>query len=169
MSNQDTESLIPLVIVQNKEDKFALEKLQREDKCDAFKVVNGKKLAPLKVTFYDEFQEGTKRSHFDFVVAIFLSEDVSADDIEMQEEIYNHYATAPVFVWVYPKNDDEDGMKKLFQSTHEKSVCHGFEGNDSALKCSTIAAAFKAAEEQYQKIATGEVQQAFDKYDKDKS
>jgi len=54
----------------------------------------------VKETFYDEFQEGAKKNRFDFVIAPLFNEDCSADDVEMMEEFYQHYAKAPVFIWI---------------------------------------------------------------------
>jgi hypothetical protein len=123
----------------------------------------------VKKTFYDQYQEGSKSAKFDFVVASFFSEEVTADDVEMQEEIYNHYATAPVYVWVVPKSEDLDGLKALFTKTHASSHVVVYEGDDKEAKANALVEAFKWAETEYATQSNDVVKKTFDKYDKDGS
>ena len=69
-------------------------------------------------TTYDSFQEGSKENRFDFVVAPIFNEEVTADDVEMMEEYYQHYAKAPIFIWVIYKVDDGlADLKKFLKTT----------------------------------------------------
>jgi hypothetical protein len=139
-----------LVINQDKENEFLFDSLKgsSEDlksKLDSFRKV--------KKTFYDEFAEGTKRASYDFVVATFFNADICADDVEMQEDIYNFYATAPVFAWVIPAGDEAEGLKTLFTKTHSKSHVITFDGDDEAAKAAAVLQALEWAEEQYNTLS----------------
>ena len=123
----------------------------------------------MKTTFYDEFQEGTKRTTFDFVVATFFTDDICADDVEMQEDIYNFYASAPVFAWVIPAGDEAEGLKTLFTKTHAKSHVVMYEGDEKEAKAAAVLQAFEWAENQYNTLSNDVVKKTFDKYDKDGS
>lgn len=67
-------------------------------------------------TFYDEFQEGSKKNRFDCIVAPLFSEECTADDVEMMEEFYQHYAGAPIFTWVVYKVEEMAELKKFLSS-----------------------------------------------------
>jgi hypothetical protein len=110
--------LTVLIVTQTEEDCFLYESLL--DVSEALKE-KAKSYNNVKTTFYDKFQSGKKSATYDFVVAALLNENVTADDVEMQEDIFNYYATAPVFAWVHPSGDECEALKALFSKTHEKS------------------------------------------------
>ena len=47
-----------------------------------------------------------------------LGDETAADDLEMQEEFYQHYGAAPVTAWVC-RDDLEDGLKSLVSGGHK--------------------------------------------------
>jgi hypothetical protein len=94
---------------------------------------------------------------------------VTADDVEMQEDIYNFYATAPVFVWVIPEGDATKSLKELFARTHEKSHVITWKEDEKEAKANAVLQAFEWAEQQYNTLSTDVVKKTFDKYDVDGS
>lgn len=124
-----------LVINQDKDNGFLYESLLDVSESLKSKASSFRKV---KTTFYDEFAEGTKRAKYDFVVATFFTEDICADDVEMQEDIYNHYATAPIFAWVIPAGDEAAGLKALFTKTHAKSHVITYEGDEKEAKANAV-------------------------------
>ena len=161
MSNNIT----ALIVNQSKEDGFLYESLL--DISEALKTKNSA-FRKVKTTFYDEFQEGTKSSKFDFVVATFF-EVVTADDIEMQEDVYKFYATAPVFVWVIPEGEETNSLKEFFAKTHDKSHVITYKEMENEAKANAVLEAFEWAENQYTTLSTDVVKKTFDKYDVDGS
>jgi hypothetical protein len=159
-------SLTALIVNQTKEDGFLFDSLREsseslETKC--------KSLRKVKTTFYDEFQEGSKSSKYDFVVATFFSSEVTADDVEMQEDIYNYYATAPVFVWVIPAGGEADALKALFAKTHAESHVVTYEGDEKADKANAVLEAFDWANNKFETLSSDVVKKTFDKFDVDGS
>jgi len=102
-------------------------------------------------------------------VATFFNADICADDVEMQEDIYNFYASAPVFAWVIPAGDEAEGLKTLFSKTHAKSHVVTYEGDENDAKAAAVLQAFEWAEGEYNTLSQDTVKQLFDKYDKDGS
>jgi hypothetical protein len=90
-----------LIVATTKEDLASFSKIKKAHAgCETlFK----DKLTQYKA-FYDSFQEGSKQSTFDFVIA-FLGEETQVDDIQMQEEYFAHYIEAPIFNWVSSASD----------------------------------------------------------------
>ena len=126
-------------------------------------------LRKLKTTTYDQFQEGTKKASYDYVIATIFSADVSADDVEMQEDVYNYYSSAPVFCWVLPAGDEAEALKALFNKMHPKSHCIVFEGDDKEAQAKGVLQALEWAESQYNTLSNDTVKKVFDTYDKDGS
>ena len=66
-----------------------------------------------------------------------LVDETTADDLEMQEEFYQHYGAAPVTAWVF-RDDLEDGLKSTVGDGHK---VFKFTGTEDEAKA---AAALKA-------------------------
>jgi hypothetical protein len=139
-----------LVINQDKENGFLYETLLETSEALKSKDSSFRKV---KTTFYDEYAEGTKKASYDFVVATFFNADICADDVEMQEDIYNFYATAPVFAWVIPAGDEAEGLKTLFSKTHAKSHVVTYEGDENDAKAAAVLQAFEWAEGEYNTLS----------------
>jgi hypothetical protein len=161
-----SKNITALLVNQTKEDGFLYEKLLD---CSEGLKKKSSSYRKVKQTFYDEFQEGTKSSKYDFVVATFFDFAVTEDDVEMQDDIYNFYATAPVFVWVVPEGDEIDALKKLFKKSHEKSNVITFKEDENESKANALLQAFEWAEKQYNTLSQDVVKVTFAKYDVDKS
>ena len=65
-------------------------------------------------TDYDTFKEGSTVDTFDCIVFSFY-EEVTADDVEMYEDIFQHYGTTPIFAFVGQKVEDENELKAAVQ------------------------------------------------------
>ena len=87
----------------------------------------------------------------------------------MQEDIYNYYATAPVFVWVIAKGDEEAGLREFFKKTHSKSQVVTYDGDEKEAKAKAILEAYKLAKTEYDRLFNDEVKAKFAKYDTDGS
>ena len=155
-----------LIINQDKENGFLYESLLDTSEALKSKTSSFRKV---KTTFYDEYAEGTKRAKYDLVVATFFNGDICADDVEMQEDIYNFYATAPVFAWVIPAGDEVEGLKAFFSKTHAKSHVVTYEGDEKDAKAAAVLQALEWAESQYNTLSSETVKPLFDKFDKDGS
>ena len=81
----------------------------------------------------------------------------------MQEEYYNYYASAPVFVWLAPEGE---GLKDYFEKTHPLSHVMFYQGDD---KASALVEALEWAENKYNSLSNEIVKQTFDTYDADGS
>lgn len=161
-----SDNITALIVNQTKEDGFLYESLLNVSEALKTKASSYRKV---KTTFYDEFQEGTKSSKYDFVVATFFDGAVTADDVEMQEDVYNFYATAPVFVWVMPEGDEAKALKEWFAKTHDKSHVVTWKEDEKEDKAAAVLKAFEWAENQYNTLSNDVVKKTFAKYDVDGS
>ena len=75
-----------LIACPNEEQKAAFSKVSALFKSDKFK---------LKATDYDAFLEQNHVATFDFAVIMVL-QPIETDELEMQEEFYDHYMNAPI-------------------------------------------------------------------------
>lgn len=124
----------------------------------------------LNETMYDEFQEGSRQNRLDFVIAPLFNEEVTADDVEMMEEFYQHYAKAPVFVWVAFKVEEGlSELKKFLKNTVPHSELIVYEQNDDAAKADAIKKAYAFAKTKYADLTSNKVEPLFKKYDADGS
>ena len=62
----------------------------------------------IKISTYDDFVENQLKDAYDFVLMIFMDE-VSGDDMEIQADHYNYYASVPIVHWCISD-------KKVYQS-----------------------------------------------------
>ena len=111
---------------------------------------------------FEQFQEGAREDKYGFVIAYLKG--MSADDVEMSEEFYQHYAAAPVIVWIITEDNDE--LKaKLKEFNANSNTIVGDEDN--------IKDAFKQAHDwaaaKHESLFKDEVEPAFKKFDKDGS
>lgn len=111
---------------------------------------------------FEQFQEGKREDKYGFVIAYLKG--MSSDDVEMSEEFYQHYATAPVIAWIVTDSSDELSAK-LKQYNAGSHIVQGDEEN--------IGDAFKSAYEwaaaRHISLFADEVKPAFAKFDKDGS
>ncbi len=150
-----------LIVATTKEDLASFSKIKKAHAgCQTlFK----DKLTQYKA-FYDSFQEGSKQSTFDFVIA-FLGEETQIDDIQMQEEFFAHYIEAPIFNWVSSASDaylTEIGGQKSKVFTYTAGAADEEKG-------AAVLEALNHSIAEYERISANVVKPAFDKYDKDGS
>ena len=85
--------------------KICLLIFQSEDDQDNFRFIQHeleeifKDKVSFKGTCYERFIENKNEDSFDFSILVFMNE-VSADDLEMQQEMIEHYAHVPVSQYV---------------------------------------------------------------------
>lgn len=157
-----TKTLKPLVMTTGEEEKLKFEFVTKDHLS--------KEDVKVTQTMYDEYQEGSRQNRFDYVVALLFNDEVTADDVEMMEEYYQHYAKAPVFVWVSFKVAEElAGLKKFLKTTVPHSEHILYESNDDAGKAAAIKQAYALAQNKYNELKTTKVEPLFKKYDKDNS
>lgn len=120
-------------------------------------------------TDYDSFKEGSKVDTFDCVIMSFY-EEVTGDDVEMYEDIFQHYGTAPVFAFVGQKLDDgEDDLKAAVQKFNANATFFFFEGEEKTAQAGAFLNAIKGCETQKAAMYKDVVCPAFAKFDKDGS
>ena len=119
-------------------------------------------------TDYDTFKEGSTVDTFDCIVFSFY-EEVTADDVEMYEDIFQHYGTTPIFAFVGQKVDDENELKAAVQKFNANAQFYFFEGEEKQAQADTFLTAIKGCEAQKNTMYKEVVCPAFAKYDKDGS
>ena len=68
-----------------------------------------------------------------------VNNDIVADDIEMQEEFYQYYGTAPVTAWVY-NADLAEGLKPMISAGHKSFT---FASNEDDAKATAVTQALE--------------------------
>ena len=103
-----SKALKPLIMAANPEERIKFEMISTD-------FLEAENVKPCFTT-YDAFQEESRENRFDCVVALLLNEEVTADDVEMMEEYYQHYAKVPVFVWIsYKVGEGLSELKKYLK------------------------------------------------------
>ena len=120
-------------------------------------------------TDYDSFKEGSHVDTFDCVILSFY-EEVTGDDLEMYEDIFQHYGTAPVFAFVGQKLEEgEDELKSAVQKFNPNAQFFFFEGEEKKAQSDAFLTAIKSCEAQKATMYKEVVCPAFAKFDKDGS
>ena len=114
----------------------------------------------IKLTF-DDFEGGTRRDTYDYVIFALLNDDLDKEQLEMQEDMYNFYGEAPVVAWVYNESQD---FTSLMKESHKKCPFKDADSIDAA-----VILAVKECKALRHAKANGDVRKAFDKFDKDLS
>jgi hypothetical protein len=110
---------------------------------------------------FEEFEGGTRRDTYDYVIFALLNEDLDKEELEMQEDMYNFYGEAPVVAWVYNESKD---FASLMKESHKKCPF-----KDAASIGDAVILAIKECKALRHAKANGDVKKAFDKFDKDMS
>jgi len=50
-------------------------------------------------TTYDEFKKGDTSDKYNCVMMLLMENDLTADDLKMQQDQYTYYATVPIIHW----------------------------------------------------------------------
>ena len=114
---------------------------------------------------YDKFQEGTRKDNFNAVIIALLGDEISGDDIEMQEEFYQYYGVAPVTAWVF-RDDIGDGFGSLISEGHK---VFKYAGTEDDAKVKALADALGWAKAEHAAKRNDDVKKAFTKFDTDGS
>jgi len=83
--------------------------------------------------------------------------------------MFTYYSTAPVMVWVFPKNDEEAALTKYAKGLDDANIVSFYEGEDKEAKAAAIVKAFELAQAKYDSLSNEKVKPLFEKYDADKS
>jgi hypothetical protein len=79
---------------------------------------------------FEEFEGGTRRDTYDYVIFALLNDDLDMGELEMQQEMYNFYGEAPVVAWVYDESKD---FASLMKESHKKCPFKGEDSIDAAV------------------------------------
>lgn len=162
MSEEKAKRMTALVLTISQEDKFQFESIVKSRKELKDARVN------FTVQFYDGFKEGKVHKKFDFVIAAILNAENEADDIEMQEEIFKHYADAPVWTWLITKSDGQAAVKDFAQGV--KSANFSLLSEDSKeAKANALIEALGWSRASHATLTNETVKPAFNEYDTDGS
>jgi len=139
-----------LILAQEEETtaKFTIKLAQDHNSTCIFKTSN-----------FESFQEGKRVDTYDMV--IMWVPEADEGELEMSEEFYKHYCTAPVCMW-YTKEGVNDAINTMFKS----DFC--FHAPTENRK-DDLAAIIKTLNDKFQKVLEEDVKPAFNKFDKDGS
>lgn len=157
-----TRNLKPLIMTAGPEESTKFDFITKDHLAD--------EKVKVSQTMYDEYQEGSRQNRFDCVIALLLNEEITADDVEMMEEYYQHYAKAPIFVWVSFKVGDGLGeLKKFLKTTVPHSEHILYEANETGAIAAALKQAYALAQGKYNELKSTKVEPLFKKYDADNS
>jgi len=153
-----------LVLCREQEDVYKMNSAEAES-TDMSKI-----LGDHSVTFshLDEFIEEVRHDTFDFIIVSLAEEDLSPDDLEMQQECFEYYTKAPVFAWSLSKGQDAD-LSKVAKTFHKESELHFFDHTSLSERAASFVKLFNWCVSTYTKKCDGEVAAAFKKFDLDGS
>ena len=146
-----------LVLNQEEADQYQLSGLKSNNDIKALFSEN-----TFKWQLFEQFQEGAREDKYGFVIAYLKG--MSSDDVEMSEEFYQHYAAAPVIVWIITEESDELSAKLKEFNSNSHSIVGDEENIGGAFK-----QAYDWAVEKHLTLFKDEVEPAFKKFDKDGS
>ena len=120
-----------LVLTQEEADSYQLSGLKQHNDIKAIFDAN-----TFKWQLFEQFQDGAREDTFGMVIAYLKG--MSVDDVEMSEEFYQHYATAPVVAWIITEGEETNwGLKqKLYDMNRQgASKCKNvFVGDENNIK-----------------------------------
>ena len=121
-----------------------------------------------KVNFED-FQSGSHKDEYSYVVFACLDSKCSEDDIAEKEDMYTYYGAAPVCAWVVPREMDRDleraysySTSEIFLASHKRFA---YKENDESTKASAMLQAMAWAKSVHQAKLKDDVKKAFNNFD----
>jgi len=128
-------------------------------------------------TTYEEFLDGKKHDTFDFV-ALWFTNNMTRDDLEMKQDYYDYYMQVPILHYAYVRDaQNENDLAEVLKYLKEKCDERLFSGDPGVLKNDELKEAKGCADgiiahlvrlhDRKVELFDGTVKKAFDKFDKD--
>lgn len=139
--------------------------------ADTLKELKEFDVAPKKTSAAD-FDKGTKKTQFDFVIAPLFNMNAQFSEgdlsnLEEAKEFYTNYSNAPIFIFV--ASQDLENSKALLKQTVRNSELVMVDADSREARAKAVLAAYKQAKAKYDSLKEKVVVPQFKKYDEDGS
>lgn len=119
------------------------------------------------VSSFEDFTQQSYADSYDFVVVALNQEDMTGDDVGINEEVLNYYAKAPVFCVSFPDSDSKAEVITALQALNSKTLTAVFTFDDKPSRAESLAKLVTQGIAEHEKIYLGELKSFFGKYDVD--
>ena len=109
---------------------------------------------------FDEFIQGIFHNTFDFIIISLSEEDLSGEDLDMQQDCIEHYSKAPVLSWSLSSGNN-DNLKSKAKSLHATSECDFFAADSEEERAGSFVKLFNWSVSTYNKKCKDEVEKVF--------